>query len=220
MKKTTLPILIGFCIFTSIVNAAEDWELRRDREGVQVYTRSVEGSPYKAVRASTLVENVTLSSLVALVGDAEACPNWADRCTESYVYERISETEYYVYIHNSMPFPAKDRDIVSLVKWTQDPTTYEVVMRSTATTGIVDEKQGRLRLEQANASWTFTPTPSGAIQVSNEVHVDPGSALPGWVINMLLVDTPFQTMQGYIVEVKKPKYQNAQLPFIQEPPEI
>jgi hypothetical protein len=57
----------------------------------------------------------------------------------------------------------------------------------------------------------------GRVEISNQAHVDPASPLPGWVTNMLLVDTPFVTMQGFVAEIKKPEYRDASLSFIMEP---
>lgn len=218
MKAKYLGLLLCICVWTMAVSAADDWELRRDRDGIQVYTIDVEGSPYAAVRTITVVENVRLAALVALIEDAEACSSWADKCAESYVYERLSETEAYVYTHNSMPFPIKDRDVLAHVRWSQNLSTYEVTMESTATIGIMETQRRRLRLTEASASWRFLPLPSGAVEVANEAHINPGSSLPGWVTNMLLVDTPFQTMKSFVAEVSKPKYQNAAVSFVEEPP--
>jgi hypothetical protein len=193
-----------------------DWDLERDRDGIQVSTRSVAGSPYKEVRSVSLIEGVSLTSLVALIEDAQACPQWADKCAESYLVERLSETESLVYTHNDMPFPVTDRDVVARVTWSQDLESLQVTMRSTAVNGGVKEKRGRLRLKQANATWQFSPQPNGSIKILNQAHINPGSNIPGWVTNMLLVDTPFETMKSYIAEVVKPKYQAAQISFIQD----
>lgn len=198
---------------------AQAWELRRDKDGIQVHTRAVEGSPYDAVRTSTRMSDVRLSALVALIEDAEACPDWADSCAESYLFERISDTESLIYTHNDMPFPVKDRDVLAEVKWSQDPVTFEVEMQSRATVGKMEEVRGRLRLTQAQARWDFTPQADGSVLVSNEAHINPGSALPGWVTNMLLIDAPFETMKSFVSEVRNPKYVDAQLSFIQEPAE-
>ncbi len=194
-----------------------EWELKRDRDGIQVYTGEVEGSPYDAVRSEAIIEGVSLSSLVALVNDAEACADWADRCAESYVVEQLSDTEAYVYTHNDMPFPVRDRDVVVRLKWTQDPQSLAVEMNSTAVTGQVEAMRGRLRLTDAIASWRFEPLPDGSIKIVNEAHLDPGSALPGWLTNMLLVDTPFETMKAFMTEVRKPKYRDSIVNFITEP---
>ena len=197
--------------------AAENaWELKRDRDGIQVYTRSVEGSPYDAVRSETIVENVRLSSLVALIVDAEACPRWADRCAESFVVEQVSDVEAFVYTHNDMPFPVKDRDVVAHVNWTQDADTLVVEMSSQAVLGRYEEVRGRLRLQDANAKWRFEPLADGQVRVINEAHIDPGSSLPGWVINMLLVDAPFETMKSFVAAVAAPKYRDAELSFIED----
>ena len=92
-----------------------EWELERDRDGIQVFTRSVVGSPYKEMKSLSLIQGVSLTSLVALIEDAQACPQCADKCAESYLVERLSETESLVYNHNEMPFPVTDRDVVARV---------------------------------------------------------------------------------------------------------
>jgi hypothetical protein len=222
--RITLILITFFIQFPSIGIATEalksidsNWDLKRDRDGVQVYTRNVEGSPYDAVRATTIMENIRLSSLVALIMDAEACSNWADRCAESSIHEYISETEQLIYSLNDLPFPVKDRDVLTHTFWSQDPETSAVLLESEATNGIIEEVKGKLRLTEAKVSWNFLPQADGSIQVINEAHVNPGSAFPGWVINMLLVDTPFETMKSFREEVTSPKYADAEFGFVTEP---
>lgn len=214
IKQILILMVLPLPLFAAEV---AEWELKRDRDGIQVYTGEVAGSPYDAVRSEALIEGVTLSSLVALVNDAEACADWADRCAESYVVEQLSDTEAYVYTHNDMPFPVRDRDVVVRMQWSQDPQSLAVRMNSTAVSGQVDEIRSRLRLSNATASWLFEPLADGSIKVVNEAHLDPGSALPGWLTNMLLVDTPFETMKAFLAEVRKPKYQDSIVSFVTEP---
>ena len=212
-------VVITFLFVLPVIGVAAEleWELKRDRDGIQIFTRSVEGSPYDAVRSVTEIEGVRLSALVALIEDAEACADWADRCAESYLVEQLSETESLVYTHNDMPFPVKDRDVLAHVVWQQEPDSLTVSMQSTATVGRMEEVSGRLRLTEANASWVFEPLQNGKVRITNEAHIDPGSALPGWVTNMLLVDTPFETLKAFVAEVRSSKYSNAEIGFVQEP---
>lgn len=216
--KLVRQLLIGLLVLGAAQAYGQEsqWELERDREGIQIFTRSVAGSPYKEVKSVSYIEGVRLSSLVALIEDAEACPQWADKCAESYLVERESETQSLIYTHNDMPFPVKDRDVVASVSWMQDPDSLQVIMTSVAVSDGVEEKRGRLRLKQANASWQFSPQSDGSIEILNQAHINPGSSIPGWVTNMLLVDTPFETMKSYLAEVVKPKYQSAQVSFIQD----
>ena len=194
-----------------------DWKLRRDREGIQVYTRKVADSPFDAVRSTMVLEGIPLSTMVALINDAEACPQWADRCAESRIHERTSETEVLVYTHNNLPFPVKDRDVLSHVKWRQDPGTLTVIMTSSAATGLLEETSGRVRLTHANVDWIFEPLDDGSVRVTNEAHVDPAGPLPAWLVNMLLVDTPWESFRGFREAIKNPKYAGAHFGFITEP---
>ena len=111
----------------------------------------------------------------------------------------------------------KNRDVLTRTKWSQDPGTSAVYLISNATTGIIEEIKGRLRLTEARVSWHFLPQEDGSIQIVNEAHINPGSALPGWIINMLLVETPFETMKAFREEVTSPKYADAEFEFVTEP---
>lgn len=225
MKNILSVILVLFTI--SAANGAENfalaensdlqWELKKDREGIQVYTTKVGGSPYDAVLAKTKVTGTRLSSLVALLRDAEACADWADKCVESYVFKELDETEALVYTHNDLPFPVKDRDVLAHVFWQQDKDSLQVSMHSKATDGILAPVKGRLRLTEAESSWEFNPLPNGEIEILNQTHINPGSSLPGWVTNMLLVDTPFATIKAFVTAVKSEKYRDAQVSFVTEP---
>lgn len=212
-------MLAMFVLSYSFAEDDQGWELQRDNDDIQVHTRPVEGSAYDEVLTTTRITDVRLSSLVALIEDAPACTKWTDSCAESYLVERLGDSESLVYTHKDLPFPAQDRDVIAQIEWTQNPLSLEVEMNSTATVGKMEEVQGRMRLTNAVASWTFAPQMDGSILISYETHINPDTALPGWLMNKLLIDAPFETMNSFVDEVRNPKYADAQLSFIQEPAE-
>jgi len=110
--------------------------------------------------------------------------------------------------------------VLAHATWTQDAQTLAVAMNSVATVDRMDEVSGRLRLKKAMASWHFTPRADGSVSISNAAHIDPGSPLPGWLTNRLLIEAPFETMKAFVAEVRNPKYQDAQLSFVQEPGQL
>ncbi|MGI9286648.1 MAG: START domain-containing protein [Pseudomonadales bacterium] len=211
IKSTALLLLLCSIALT----AAEDWGLKKDSDGIQIFTRTVEGSKFKAVRGVTEMET-SLASLVALVQDSAACPEWADLCKESRVEETLSAQEMYVYTHNDLPWPVKDRDVLAHVVWTQDPESRAVTMQSTATSDKLANTKGRVRLTEADARWIFTPLVNNKVEVVTEAHINPGGPLPAWITNMLLVDAPFKTLTNLRTLVKNPKYQNASVDFVTE----
>lgn len=214
----TVPyLLLAFWPVASFSDPEAAWLLRREAENIQVYTRAIPGSDHDEVLTTTVVGGLRLSALVALLQDAEACPDWAPHCASAYVVAVVSEQESYVYTHSDMPFPVRDRDVVSFVSWQQDPVSRVVTMVGEAVTGVVDEVKGRVRLTDASAVWTLEPLPEGRLRVSNRTYLDPGSRVPAWLTNQLLVETPLLTMQALISLAQDRRYRGAEVSFVTEP---
>lgn len=195
-------------------NSEFEWQLKKNQDGIQVYTRSVEGSKFKAVR-SVMLTDFRLSSVVALIRDGAACPRWADLCKESRVMEEISETEQIVYSYNDIPWPVKDRDAITKVIWKQDPETHVVTMTATAIDSDQVPKNNRaVRLKHAVTKWILSPQIDGQLKIVSEGHIDPAGPTPAWVTNLLLIDSPLKTMQNLRREFTTDNYAGESFEFI------
>ena len=126
------------------LSADVDWTLKRDRDGIKVYTRSIEGSEHKAVRAEMIVQ-ASINALVGLTMDTSPCPKWAALCKRAEIVRKESETEYYVHTFNDLPWPVKDRDVVAKVTWSADAQG-SISMAAKLVSGLVPEKKKVVRL--------------------------------------------------------------------------
>ncbi len=218
MKKAILfftSILTISSAYAQVEGVEYNWKEKLDKEDIKIYTSKVPGSKYNAVRGvMTVKANVT--SLVALVQDTSSCTEWAEFCKESRIHKKISDTEYYIYTYNDIPFPVTDRDAVTKVVWKQDPDTLRVSMQSTPTKGLI-EKTKAVRIEEANSQWHFTPLKDGNTLVESFAHINPNGPTPAWLTNMLLVKAPFKTMKNMREITERGDYQNKSLAFINDP---
>ena len=208
-------ILIAILTYSTQGFAAE-WDLKKDENGIQIYTRSVDGYPYKAIRSVVQLEATRLSSVVSLIRDSKECPEWSDSCASATIIEWVSELENYVHTITDLPWPVKDRDLVSHVIWHQDPETLVVTMQGRAAIGKLEENEGIVRLTEAQVNWELTALENGSVNVVLEAHINPASLLPGWITNMLLVDSPYNSMEGLRKRVKLKLYQEVELAYIHE----
>ena len=216
--RVGISALIALCV-TQFVYAQEaqlsaglDWKLKRDRDGIRIYLSRVPYSKFKAIRSIMTVKG-TPNSLVALVMDLPNCRSWAAMCREARIEQRLSVTDSYIYTRNNLPFPVRDLDIVALVKWTRDSITGKISMISRATTGLLPVTKGVIRIEQATSEWHFTPLDSGEVRVESYAHIDPNGAMPAWLTNILMVDSPYKTMKNMREIVQAGGYTNAQVAF-------
>ncbi len=219
-RSKLLALQISICaaaLLSATLSVAEDaqWKPSKNKNEIQTYTRKVEGSKYRAVRGETILD-IPVAKLVAVINDAPACSEWADMCKTSSVYEQISASETYVYTLNDLPWPVKDRDVIAHLNW-QRADDGTVSMHSTAVsqsdTQQFDKNKGIVRIETASARWEFTPLPDGKTQTVFEVHMDPNGQIPGWLLNQLVLNSPFTTFKSLSQQATKAKYDNAKLPF-------
>jgi hypothetical protein len=190
--------------------------LKKDENGIQVYTRSVDGYSYKAIRSVVHLEETRLSSVVSLIRNSKDCPGWSDSCVSATIIEWVSELENYVHTITDLPWPVQDRDLVSHVIWQQDPETLVVTMQGNATRGKLEENEGVVRLTEAQINWELTALENSVVKVVLEAHINPASLLPSWITNMLLVDSPYSSMEGLRERVKLKSYQEVELAYIHE----
>ena len=189
-----------------------DWEEKRSKDGITLYTSAVEGSPFKAVRGTMNVKG-SVKSLVGLVEDLAACPEWAAMCEEARVVTRVSDVESYVYVFNNVPFPVSDRDVYAHVVWSIDQDSGRVTMTSQAAPGGVDETKA-VRLSEAFTQWHFTAQEDGTVLVENFAHINPNGPTPAWITNMLLVDAPYDSMFEMRKLIEGGAYENVQVSFL------
>ncbi|MDG0997541.1 MAG: START domain-containing protein [Gammaproteobacteria bacterium] len=217
-SKYVLAASLFLCGFNLASEASleAEWTIQRSEDGIDVYTRPESASQFEAVRAVMTLDDVRLSSLVALISDTQACSRLESRCVEAETLDTIDQTESVVYRYNNMPFPVRDRDMVLRLKWYQQPDSLNVNVVISNVTGFLPEKKRRVRMPKVNLGWKFVPLPDGSVEVSSEGHIEPGANLPAWILNQFLVSAPFKTMEAVASIVREPLYRDAELSFIKE----
>ncbi len=192
-----------------------EWTLKRDRNGIQVYLAKMPGSKFRAI-LSTMEVDVPPQELAALVMDLENCPNWAAMCKSAEVVEQISPSESYVRSVNDAPFPVRDRDVVAKVEWFYDRDSGKIFMHSDATPQKIPKQKGLVRVNVASSEWHFTPQENGKVLVENYAHIDPNGKIPAWILNLMIVESPYKTLKNMRELALTGRYKGVELAFIKD----
>ncbi len=191
-----------------------EWQLRRDKRGIQVYTGKVTDSKYRAV-FSTMRLQARPESIVALLLDLPNCRKWASMCKEARTIEQISDNQSIVYGLNDLPFPVRNRDSYSNVTWSFDKETGVITMDSES---LAEEayprRKGVIRINKAHAGWRIIPVEEGWVIVENYVHVEPNGKVPTWLTNILLVDGPYKALRKMSKVIESGEYQKTEVTFL------
>ncbi|MFN3398043.1 MAG: START domain-containing protein [Sulfurimicrobium sp.] len=198
--------------------AHADWDLARERNGISVWTQPQPGFPIHAFRATTIVPS-TLNAVVALILDTASAPRWAYRTSRISVLEQDeAKGTFLIQADTDFPWPLSDRDVVLAGQVSQDEKTRVVTIRSRAVQDVVryPPREGFLRMRDMDGVWQLRPLPGAKVEVSMTGRADPGGAIPAGVINLLIHETPYQTLRRLREVVQEAHYQQARVAGIRE----
>lgn len=215
MHKKTTQFLISIVLLsiTSIGYSDNAWELTKEEDGIQVYVRDTPNAAVKSFKG-TMTVKTRLTTLVAVLGDAKSFPGWLHNCKSAKTIKQVGNIELFNYIVTNMPWPVSDRDTVVHSKLSQNKANKAIEIKLNAVSGMTPRKSGKVRIQNMNGHWLFTPSGKDEVKVVYEMSVDPGGSIPKWLVNSLAVDLPFHTLKKLRKVIKNPVYQNAKLDYI------
>lgn len=203
--------------------AAQDtpWRLHLTDEstGTQIFLRE-RGPELPAFRATARI-HARLASLVAVLLDTDAMPEWVYRTRRVVRIEATSPTQGVSQVITAMPWPLLDREAIVSWQLTQDPATCAVRIEGRSAPERLPPAPEYVRMPSFASRWTFTPAGQGDVAVGFEGHGDPGGNLAVPLLRGFLEaavqEAPLQTVNALRAMVARPAYRDARLPFICEP---
>lgn len=204
---------LALYLITGPLLAQNSWQLAVEKEGIKVYTSTVAGSKIKAIKVQCQLQ-ARASDVVALLLDVESAPDWIYHTKSCQLIRRVSPSELYYHSEVSLPWPAENRDFVAHLKVTQNAQSKVITIDGPSVGGMVPVSKGVVRVKDSKGKWVLTPQAVNRVAVEYTLHVDPGGAIPTWLINMFATQGPLDIIKQMKVQLKKPKYQGNHLPFI------
>ncbi len=207
-------IFLFLVLKMSSVSAQNNWKLSTEKEGIKIYTSMVPDSKIKAIKVECNL-NATPSQVVALVMDVNTAPDWVYHVKSAKLVKQVSASELYYYSEVSLPWPAANRDFVAHLTVSQDPDTKVVTIDGPAVPGFVPIKKGIVRIDNSIGKWIITPLGPDQVNVEYSIHVDPGGALPSWLVNMFATEAPLKIFESLRMQLQKSAYKNIAFAFVE-----
>ncbi len=190
--------------------ALDEWQLRKEADGISVYSRQIQDVDYLEFKAVTKIPGKVASAL-ALLNDTAACSQWLHRCVESHVITQISNLESIFYQVSKLPFPAKARDLVFHAVASQKPTG-EILVTLRARPDLLPLAEP-IRIRHAYGTYLLEPLSDTTSRLTWQQYIDPAGSLPAWIVNRMLVDLPFNSLQAFRKLVTHQPYRDTKIGY-------
>lgn len=176
-----------FCWLPLLGLAQPDCDLKRDRDGIRVYTCKEADDKFKSLRAEFELVNVTAQRLKDFLWDVPNYKTWQYNLMEANTIDSVTQTVLTYRALVDAPWPADNREIV--VKM----VTHETPERMTIDIGTYsydsEPPAGFLRVPFFEAKWTITTNGRG-LKIIYALRIDPGGSVPAWLVNIAMAEGP------------------------------
>lgn len=192
---------------------ADNWTLVKEKNGIRVYTRSVEGSDFLEFKGETAVEG-SVAALVAVLYDTPAAPQWLHQCSFGMTLDEISFDENYIFQLYDLPFPVSNRKLTlhAELTWLPEGARLETHEANTFclehSSWQCDRANGvdLPEITRSRGYYLFRRRSDTLTEVVWQLHIEPGGYIPTWLANMLIVDIPYRSLSALKRLVKDEKY--------------
>lgn len=182
-----------FLLITSASIQAQSWKLAKDKNGVKIETRFIEGWSIKQYRATVYIKT-TLDKAVEAYRDPVQRKKFMNRSLEVSNLKENSLDDIITYNLGDAPWPVVDRDNITHSRFYRSPKQVKVTMKSLP--DYIPEKKGIVRVPRSQGYWLFTDMGDGTIKVVQQSVAELGGSVPDWVVNSTIVEGPYDVLLG------------------------
>jgi len=180
-------------VFMSFLLNAQDWQLKKNENGIKVYTSKRENSNLLMYKVETTL-NANYKDVYYQVVDFEDNKKNLESVKKLKILSVKPEKEFVTYMIFDLPWPLSDRDLLVGMTVTKKTSGYNLVSESRKEP--VAEKEDYVRIKEFREEWDISYLNKNSTKVKVVGWANPGGAIPVWVVNMFVVGEPYAFMAG------------------------
>ncbi len=195
-----------------------DWKLVSDRNGIQVYMKHRDDSRLKTFRGVTHFELKDEFALAAILNDYDSYPKWLHLIDGAEEFDRDGPLNRDLRFTTKLPWPLADREAVlnADVQVTLTEAEESVMIELINEPDALPPNNRYIRFPELWGRLGFTREGNDQVEMVYEIILDPGGYIPAWIVNILLRDAPYFTLERLRRVIRKPEYQNQYYDYLDE----
>lgn len=172
--------------------AQENWDLKKDENGIAVYTRKLDNEKYKEIRVICEFK-ATVKELINVLQDVNNHKDWVYKTTKSWLIKKVNEDTLFYYSEISLPWPASNRDAVVRFAVSDDSANRKTTITIKSFPDLIPKKPNLVRVPYSLGQYDIISLPGNHIKIDYTLSVSPGGSLPAWLVNYTATIGPYNT---------------------------
>ena len=166
------------------------WELKKNQDGIAVYTRKAAKGSIKELRVVCELD-ATKAQLISTIENIADYNSWVYSNKKSTILKMITPQNIIYYTQSHLPWPIKDRDLIVELNITPTPEVLNIQAKSLP--DYLPKEADYIRVPYSLALWKVTQAADNKLKVDYTFSIDPGGSIPSWIVNATLTIGPFNS---------------------------
>jgi hypothetical protein len=166
------------------------WELKKNENGIEVYTRKAAKGNIKELRVVCELD-ATKAQLINTLENISDYNSWVYSNKKSTVLKTVTPQNIIYYTESHLPWPIKDRDLIVELNITPTPDVLNIVAKSLP--AYLPQNNNYIRVPYSLAQWKVTQASDNKLKVDYTFSIDPGGNIPSWLVNATLTIGPYNS---------------------------
>ena len=200
--------LIIFYIFCGIqsISFSQEWKKELENEKITVYTKQGSEDNIKSYKAYSFISH-PIEDIYEVYKDFDNYDKWFEELKEVKLFSSKTNDSVDVFTYYSVvgfPWPFNDRDMYTKLTIEKNPGQEYVLVSEPLKDSLKNDEY--VRLENFYQHTVLTKENEKRTKILMEGKYDAGGAVPAWLINMFVVDSPqnsVENIESYLKEKKK-----------------
>lgn len=196
-KGTFVLIHLALCakllVPIALFAQPEDCDLKKDKEGIKVYTCKSDTSKFRSLRAEFQIEDCEVAELEKFLFNVPNFIHWQYNALEVNLLQQGDRQIIYRLVIDA-PWPVENRELImQLTAGPESATGISFHMNTIAYTYPMQDDLTRVPFSEAR--WKVEKH-NRALKVTYEMNIDPGGYVPPLLVNMAMADGPYQSFSN------------------------
>jgi hypothetical protein len=181
--------------------AQYNWELEKDKDGIQVYSSELKDFPFRVTKVECILEG-DYEQLIEVIADVEGMTDWVFKSSSCEKVETYGELDFLYVVITDMPWPMSNRESVIHLQFDTAslPDSLQIIGKEAEEP--LPPTPGLERVSDYYAVWHVTMPEENKLHIEYILKLDPGGGITPWMANLMVEKGPYETFKGLSEKLK------------------
>ena len=186
-----------FCFFTSFSahSQGKECDLRKDKDGIKVYTCHSDTSKFRSLIAEFVLENITFEELQGFLWKVDNYVNWQYKMVEASLLKKVDEQSIIYRSEVDAPWPVQNREMIAQLTVNKNLDSDKRVFSMHTIPTDYPLEEGLTRVPYSQATWTVKRL-NNKLFVTYQLNIDPGGYIPPMLVNLAMAEGPYESFRN------------------------